>query len=143
MGKRATQDIFSKSLFVIFRCQKYIKRVHRNDKKILPWDFEKVSWVALFPTTKLPSKSPALLGLINLAKSLLCFWNVLLRNLSLHTSFKLWTKYDHKTIRGESHIEFRTHCVIITQRTWRPTWFNMQIPNLCHRWHIFKTLSNT
>ena len=27
------------------------KRVHRNYKKNLPWDFKKVSWVALFPTT--------------------------------------------------------------------------------------------
>ena len=31
--------------------KRYKKRVHRNDKKNLPWDCKKVSWVALFPTT--------------------------------------------------------------------------------------------
>ena len=32
----ATQETFLKSRFVIVRCQKYIKRVHRNDKKNVP-----------------------------------------------------------------------------------------------------------
>ena len=48
---RATQETFLKARFVIFRCQKYVKRVHRNNKKNLPWAFKKVSWVALFHTT--------------------------------------------------------------------------------------------
>ena len=34
---RAAQEIFLKARFVIFRCQKYVKkRVHRNDKNSLP-----------------------------------------------------------------------------------------------------------
>ena len=38
---RAAQDTFLKTRFVIFRCQKYVKkRVHRNDKNNLPWDFK-------------------------------------------------------------------------------------------------------
>ena len=39
---RPTQKTFLKSRFVIFRCQKYIKkRVHRNRKKKLPWALKK------------------------------------------------------------------------------------------------------
>ena len=32
---------FLKSRFVIFRCQKYVKKGNGNDKKNLPWDFKK------------------------------------------------------------------------------------------------------
>ena len=38
---RTAQETFLKTRFVIFRCQKYVKkRVHRNDKNNLPWDFK-------------------------------------------------------------------------------------------------------
>ena len=37
VGNGATQETFLKSRFVIFRCQKYVKkRLHKNDKKKLP-----------------------------------------------------------------------------------------------------------
>ena len=52
LGNGVTQETLLKSRFVIFRCQKYVKkRVHKNHKKKLPWDFKKVSWVTPFPTT--------------------------------------------------------------------------------------------
>ena len=48
----ATWGTFLKAQFVIFRCQKYVKkRVHRNDKKNVPSDFKKVSQIAPFYTT--------------------------------------------------------------------------------------------
>ena len=54
VGNRATQDHFLKAQFVIFRCQKYVKKGYiETTKKNLPWDFKKVSWIALFPTTVL------------------------------------------------------------------------------------------
>ena len=37
VGNRETRDTFLKARFVLFRCQKYVKkRVHKNDKKNLP-----------------------------------------------------------------------------------------------------------
>ena len=44
----ATQKTFLKSRFVIFRCQKYVKKGRLWD---LPWDFKKVSWVGLLTAT--------------------------------------------------------------------------------------------
>ena len=52
VGNRPTQDHFSKvSIYNFSGLKKYKKRVYRNDRKNLPWDFWKVSWIGLFPTT--------------------------------------------------------------------------------------------
>ena len=52
VGNRPTQDHFSKvSIYNFSGLKKYKKRVYRNDRKNLPWDFWEVSWVYLFPTT--------------------------------------------------------------------------------------------
>ena len=52
MGNKPTQDHFSKvSIHNFSGLKKYKKRVYRNDRKNLPWDFWEVSWVGLFPTT--------------------------------------------------------------------------------------------
>ena len=48
---RRTQETFLKSRFVIFRCQKYVKKGYMEMKKKLPGDFKKVFWVGPFPTT--------------------------------------------------------------------------------------------
>ena len=51
--KRSDPGDFLKAQFVIFKCQKYVKkRVHGNEKMNLPCAF-KVSWVAPFYTTLL------------------------------------------------------------------------------------------
>ena len=56
VGNRPTQDHFSKvSIYNFSGLKKYKKRVYRNDRKNLPRDFWKVSWVGLFPTTDDPS----------------------------------------------------------------------------------------
>ena len=36
VGNGATQETFLRARFVIIRCQKYVKRGHRNGKKNLP-----------------------------------------------------------------------------------------------------------
>ena len=41
VGNRTTQETFQSLSLSFFRSQKYEKRVHRNDKKKLSWDFEK------------------------------------------------------------------------------------------------------
>ena len=52
VGNRPTQNHFSKvSIHNFSGPKKYKKRVYRNDRKNLPWDFWEVSWVGLFPTT--------------------------------------------------------------------------------------------
>ena len=52
VGNRPTQDHFSKvSIHNFSGLKKYKKRVYRNGRKNLPWDFWEVSWVSLFPTT--------------------------------------------------------------------------------------------
>ena len=54
VGKRPTEDHFSKvSIYNFLGLKKCKKRVYRNDKKNLPWDFWEVPWVGLFPTTNL------------------------------------------------------------------------------------------
>ena len=42
----ANQETFLKARFVIFRCQKYVKKGAKKWQKNLPWDFKKVSCVA-------------------------------------------------------------------------------------------------
>ena len=77
VGNRVTQETFLKARSVIFRYQKYVKRVHRNDKKNLLWDFKKASWVALFPTTLRGRVSPRFLCIISLVERLsseLSYW---------------------------------------------------------------------
>ena len=55
VGNRPTQDHFSNvSIYNFSVLKKYKKRVYRNDRKNLPWDFWEVSWVVLFPTTLIP-----------------------------------------------------------------------------------------
>ena len=50
---RPTQDHFSKVSIHNFSGLKICKkRVYRNYKKNLPWDFWKVSWIGLFLTTQ-------------------------------------------------------------------------------------------
>ena len=57
VGNRVTWETFLRSRFVIFWCQKYVKRAHRNGKKKLPRALKKVSQVALFPTTNITHKN--------------------------------------------------------------------------------------
>ena len=52
VGNRPAQDHFSKvSIYNFSSLKKCKKRLYRNDRKKLPWDFWEVSWVGLFPTT--------------------------------------------------------------------------------------------
>ena len=51
LGNGATEETFLKSRFVIFRCQKYVKKGYMEMKNKLPGDFKKVFWVGPFPTT--------------------------------------------------------------------------------------------
>ena len=56
---RPTQNHFSKvSIHNFSGLKKYKKKVYRNVRKNLPWDFWEVSWVGLFlTTTKIVKKS--------------------------------------------------------------------------------------
>ena len=73
MENRPTQDHFWKVSIHNFSGLKISKkRIYRNYKKNLPWDFWKVSWVGLFLTTFLSLENP---WTFLLAKEKTCIFN--------------------------------------------------------------------